>query len=162
MNWLDIVIIVLLIVSAIGGFASGLIKSAFALIGLIVGIVLAGRFYTGLAGVLGFIPNENGAKIAAFIIIFLIVIIVAGIVGNVLTKIVSAMLLGWLNRLAGAVFGVLMGALFIGAILAIWVKYAGGNSVISGSAFASILVDRFPVVLALLPKEFNIVSQFFQ
>ncbi len=162
MNWLDIVIIVLLLISAVGGLFNGLIKSVFSLVGLIVGVVLAGRFYTGLAGLLRFIPDENIARIVAFIIIFLVIIIIAAILGVILTKLVSTMLLGWLNRLGGAVFGVLIGAVFIAAILVIWVKYLGANSVISGSGIAHILVDGFPLVLALLPKEFDIVRQFFQ
>lgn len=162
MNWLDIVIIILLFISAIGGFTNGLIKAVISLIGLIAAVVLASRFYVGLSGMLTFIPNENIANIVAFIIIFLIIVIIATIMGSILTKIVSAMLLGWLNRLGGAVFGVILGAIFIAAILVIWVKYMGGNSVISGSVLASILVNRFPWVLDLFPKSFDMVRQFFQ
>jgi membrane protein required for colicin V production len=162
MNWLDIVIIILLIISAFGGLASGLIKSVLSLVGLIVGVVLAGRFYIGLSGLLAFIQNQNIARIVAFLIIFLIVVVIAAVLGSILTKAVSALLLGWLNRLGGAVFGIILGAVFIAAILVILAKYAGGNSVISGSAIAPVLVDRFPLVLALLPKEFDVVRQFFQ
>lgn len=162
MNWLDIIIVILLTISAIGGLASGLIKSVFSLAGVIVGVVLAGRLYNAFAGYLTFIPNENIAKIVAFIFIFLIVIIIATISGIIVTRIVSAMLMGCLNRLGGAVFGVLLGATFIAAILAIWVKYAGGSSAVSGSAIAPFLLDRFPRVLALLPQEFDTVRQFFQ
>jgi membrane protein required for colicin V production len=162
MNWLDIVIIVLLLISAVGGLINGLIKSVFSLVGLIVGVVVAGRFYLGLAGLLGFIQNENIARIVAFIIIFLVIIIIAAILGAVLTKLISTLLLGWLNRLGGAVFGVIMGSVFIAAILVIWIKYLGGNDVISGSALARLMVDGLPLVLALLPKEFDAVRQFFQ
>jgi membrane protein required for colicin V production len=162
MNWLDIVIIVLLLISAVGGFANGLIKSVFSLVGLIVGVVVAGRYYLGLSSLLGFIPNENIARIIAFLIIFLVIIIIAAVLGVVLTRLVSTLLLGWLNRLGGAVFGVIMSAIFIAAILVIWIKYLGGNSVISGSAITRMLVDGLPLVLALLPKEFDIVHQFFQ
>jgi membrane protein required for colicin V production len=162
MNWLDIVIVILLLVSAISGFANGLIKSIFSLVGLIVGIFLAGHFYVALSEHLTFISNENAARIVAFIIIFLAVAIVAGILGAILTKIISAILLGWLNRLGGAVFGVVLGGIFIGLILAIWVKYAGGSGVVSGSAIAPILLDRIPVILALLPKEFDTIRQYLQ
>ncbi len=134
----------------------------FSLAGVIVGVVLAGRFYIALSEHLTFISNEKAARIVAFIIIFLIVIIIATILGIIFTKLVSAMLLGWLNRLGGAVFGVIIGAIFIAAILAIWVKYAGENSAITGSAIAPFLIARFPLILALLPKEFDTIRQFFQ
>jgi membrane protein required for colicin V production len=162
MNWLDLVILVLLIISAIAGLVSGLIKSLFSLAGLILGVVLAGRFYVALAENLGFISNDNGARIVAFIIIFVGVMIIAAILGVFFTKLVSTILLGWLNRLLGAFFSVILGAIFIGAILAVWVKFAGPNSAITGSVIASFLLDRFPLVLGLLPQEFNTIRQFFE
>jgi membrane protein required for colicin V production len=162
MNWLDIVIIILLIISAISGLISGFIKSAFSLAGLLGGIFLAGRYYVAFSGLFGFINNDNTARIVAFIIIFVAVMIVATILGIVFTKIISAVLLGWINRLLGAALGVLLGAIFIGALLAILVKYTGSNSIITDSAMASFLLDRVPLVLALLPPEFNSVQQFFK
>lgn len=162
MNWLDIVIIVLLVIFAISGLVNGLIKALFSLAGLILGIFLAGHFYVQLADVLGFISNENAAKIAAFIVIFLVVLIVATILGVIFTKVVSNLLLGWLNRLLGAVFGVFEGALFLGAILAILVKYVGNHDVITGSFLAQFLLKGFPVVLSLLPSEFDSIKGFFK
>jgi membrane protein required for colicin V production len=162
MNWLDIIIIIILIVSAIGGLSTGLIKSLFTLAGLIAGVVLAGHFYVSFSQLFGFVNNETGARIIAFIIIFLLVMIVATILGVIFTNLVSAVLLGWLNRLLGAVLGVIIGAIFIAAILAIIVKMAGPNSVITGSFIAQFLLDRFPVVLGLLPPGFDMIRRFFK
>lgn len=161
MNWLDIVILVLLIISAFGGLMNGLIKSILSMVGLILGVVLAGRYYINLAGILGFIPSENAAKVVAFIIIFVIILIIVTILGVILTNLVSAILLGWANRLAGAVLGVVVGAIFIAAILAIWVKYMGASGSISGSTIAPFLLERFPAVLALLPNQFDSIRNFF-
>ena len=162
MNWLDIVILVLLVISAIGGFATGLIKTVFSLVGLIVGVVLAGHFYVGFSNYLTFIPGDNGPRVAAFIIIFLIVMIVAALLGILLTKIVSAIMLGWVNRLGGAVLGVILGAFFVAAILAVWVKFANPGDAITNSKIASVLLDKLPFILGLLPSEFDSVRQFFQ
>jgi membrane protein required for colicin V production len=162
MNWLDIVLAIFLVISIIGGIANGLIKSVFSLAGLIVGVVLAGRYYSSLADHLPFITNERAASIVGFIIIFLVVVIVASILGAIFTKVVSDIMLGWINRLGGAVFSFFTGALFMAAVLAIWVKYSGENSSISGSYLASVLLDRFPLVLGLLPPEFDIIRRFFQ
>ncbi len=162
MNWLDIILLIFLIVSVVGGIAAGLIKSVFSLAGLIIGVVLAGRLYPGLANALSFISNEKAANIVAFAIIFIIVIVIAAVLGAIITKIVSAMMLGCINRLGGGILGFFIGAIFLGAILAIWVKFLGENSVISDSFFASLLVERFPFVLGLLPGEFDVVRDFFQ
>jgi membrane protein required for colicin V production len=163
MNWLDIIVIILLVTSLIGGFISGLIKTVFSLAGLIVGVVVAGQFYISLSEHLAFISNQTAARITAFIILFLIVIIIAAILGVIFTKLVSAIPLGgWLNRMGGAVLGVVMSAIFLAAILTVWIKFLGQNSTITGSAIAPFLVGRFPLVLSLLPKEFESVRQFFQ
>ena len=161
MNWLDIVIIILLLIAAIGGLANGLIRAVISLVGLIVGIVLAGHFYISLAGRLTFISDQNAARIAAFIIILLAVGIIAAILGTLFTKIISSISLGWLNRLGGAAFGLILGAIFIAAILSLWAKFAGGPGTLSSSVLAPLLVNKFPLVLALLPSEFNSVQQFF-
>jgi membrane protein required for colicin V production len=161
MNWLDIVIIIALLLSAVSGLMNGLIKSLFSLAGLIIGIILARHYYTALAGYLTFIPDLSAARIAAFVIILVAVGIVATILGALFTRIISTISLGWLNRLGGAVFGVILGAVFIAAILSLWAKY-GGSSVVSDSALATLLVARLPLVLALLPAEFDVVRQYFQ
>jgi membrane protein required for colicin V production len=161
MNWLDIVIAILLIGSIIGGAITGLIKTILSLAGLILGIFLAGHFYAAFAGVLTFLP-EQAARITAYIIILLAVIIIFGIIASLLDKVLHAILLGWLNHLLGGVIGLISGSIFVGAILVIWAKYGGGGNIISGSFLGTFIVDRFPLVMALLPSEFNTIKQFFQ
>jgi len=160
MNWLDIIILVVIVGSAVGGLFNGFIKTVFSLGGFILGVFLAGRYYGGLGDSLTFIANETAAGILAFIIIFVAVTVIFAILGSVFTKIVSWALLGWINRLLGGVIGAFMGALMISAILAIIIKYTG-SSIISGSAIAGFLLNYFPMILGLLPDEFNAIQGFF-
>ncbi len=162
MNWLDIVIIVVIAIPAFLGLRTGIIKAAFSLAGLILGVILAGRYYVPLSAQLTFIPHEGAAKIAAFVIILIGVIVIAIVLSRLLERVVSMMLLGWVNRLGGAVFGFLLGAILCGALLATWVKFIGPASAIIESGLAVILLDRFPMVLALLPDEFATIRSFFQ
>ena len=162
MNWLDIVIIVVMVLSAFGGLKNGLIRAVLSLAGLIVGVVLAGRYYMLLSEQLAFIPQDNIARIVAFAIILIGMMIIAGLLASLLTWTVSAVMLGWVNRIGGAIFGLVLGGIFCGAILAIWVKFLGVQSIIIESAMANMLLDFFPVVLALLPEEFDTVRSFFQ
>jgi len=162
MNWLDIVIIVAIVVPTLIGLRIGMIKAALSLAGLIVGVIVAGRYYLPLSEQLSFISQESVAKIAAFIIILVGILIIAGVLARLLKWTASVMMLGWVNHLGGAVFGLLLGAIFCGALLAIWVKFLGVTGAITESNLAFILVDFFPVVLALLPDEFDAVRPFFQ
>jgi membrane protein required for colicin V production len=162
MNWLDIIIAIVLVIGIVIGLKAGLIKMVISFAGLILAIFLAGRFYVALADKLTFISSVQVARIVAYIIIFIVVMLVAALVAWILTKLASTILLGWLNRLVGAVIGLLVGAIFCGAILAIWVKYSSsGGDVISGSFLGRFLLNTFPLVLALLPGEFDTIRLFF-
>jgi membrane protein required for colicin V production len=162
MNWLDIVIIIIIALATLGGFIAGLIASALSLAGIIVGVMLAGRYYLAFSQHLGFIGQENVAQIVAFAIILVGVIIIALMLAMVLRWAFSLIKLGWIDRIGGAVFGLATGALFCGAVLAMWVKFLGAGASVSGSALASLLLEHFPFVLGLLPAEFDAVRSFFQ
>jgi len=162
MNWLDIVILVVTVIAIFLGLRIGLIKAALSLAGVIVGIILAGRFYIPLSERLAFIPQAEVAEVVAFAIILIGVMLIAGIAAKLLKWAISAMLLGWVNHLGGVVFGFVWGAILCGALLAIWVKFLGISEIITNSSLAVILLDRFPAVLALLPQEFDAIRSFFQ
>ena len=162
MNWLDIVILVVLVMATIFGLRTGIIKAVLSLAGLIFGVILAGRYYAPLAEQLTFIPQAGAAKIVAFALILIGVMVIAGVLAKLLKWAVSVVMLGWVNRLGGAVFGLLMGATFCGALLAIWVKFLGPGDTIVDSTLARVLLGYLPIVLALLPEEFDAVRSFFQ
>ncbi len=162
MNWLDIVVLVIMIISILVGLKIGLIKALLSLAGSIVGVILAGHYYIPLSERLSFISQASLAKIVAFAIIFIGIMVIASVLAVLLKWAVSAIMLGWVNHLGGAIFGLVMGAIFCGALLAIWVRFSGDTTVVSESYLAAILLDRFPLVLALLPDEFDMIRSFFQ
>jgi len=161
LSWIDIVLVVVLAVSTFSGLKTGIIKAALTLAGIIVGIVLAGRYHATLAAQLTFISEENVAKIVAFAIILVVVMAIAAVLAKLLKWTASAVLLGWVNRLGGAILGLLLGALFCAVLLAIWVKFFGLSQIVADSSLAPILLDRLPLVLALLPEEFDAIRSFF-
>ena len=162
MNWLDIVIIVLIAVPTLIGLRTGIIKATLSLAGVIVGVILAGRFHAALAEQLTFIAQDNIANIVAFALILLGVMIIASVLAALIKFVVSAVLLGWVNRIGGAVFGFALGTIFCGALLATWAKFFGIEGLLSESSLAILLLDRFPIILALLPGEFGSIRSFFQ
>jgi len=162
MNWLDIVILVVVASATFLGLRIGIIKAALSLAGLIVGVILAGRYYVPLSAQLSFIPQAGVAEVVAFAIILIGVMVIAGVLAGLLRWVASAVMLGWVNHLGGAVFGLVLGAILCGALLAVWVKFLGIAGIISESTVAAVLLDRFPAVLALLPDEFDAIRSFFQ
>ena len=163
MNWLDIILLVILAVAAFFGLRTGLIKAVLSLAGLIIGVILAGHYYDPVAGWLFFIPQPNLAKVAAFALILIATLIAASFAASVLGRIISITMLGWVNRLCGALFGFAMAAVTLGALLSVAASFPffDVESLIRGSAIASALLQYFPLVLGLLPEEFDAARSFF-
>jgi len=145
MSWLDIAIIIVIAISTVLGLRTGLIKAVLSLAGVIVGVILAGRFSTSLAGQLTFIDSAAIAEIVAFAIILIGVMIVAAVLASLLKWVASAVLLGWVNYLGGAIFGLAMGAIFSGALVAIWGKMAGGKRPHYGIVFGGVPAWSIPI-----------------
>jgi len=162
MNWLDIVILVAIAGATVIGLRIGIIKAALSLVGLVVGVILAGRYYIPFSQLLSVVLQPSVAKVVAFAIILIGVMVAAVVLTMLLKRAASAVKLGWADHLGGAVFGLVLGAIFCGAMLAIWVKFIGFEGAIAESTVAPILLDRLPMVLALLPGEFDTVRSFFQ
>jgi membrane protein required for colicin V production len=161
MNWLDVLIIAGLILALVTGLKAGLIKMLFLAVGVIVGVVLAGRYSEGLANAMSFIGDPTTAGILAFIIILVATVIVFLLVALIVEKLVHWVLMDWLDSVGGAIFGLLVGAIFIGGLLAMCYRYAGATDVIAGSALGRFLLNQFTIVLGLLPAEFQGIKIYF-
>ena len=167
MNWLDIVIIILIVVPTLLGLKNGIVKALLTVAGIIIGVVLAGRFSEALGERLTFISDPGWAKIVAYAIILVVVMVIASIAAKLVKNVLSAILLSWVDRLGGAVLGFVLGAFFCAGILSLWAQLVtsglfGPSETLQNSALANFLLDKFPFVLGLLPAEFDPVKDFFQ
>jgi len=114
MNFVDIVILILVGLSAFAGFRSGLIRSVFSLVGLVVGVVFASWQYKHFSGeVYQITKNKTLSEAIWFCLLVLGVMVVAGLCGLLVRRLVHLVGLGWLDNLAGFGFGLLQGALLI-------------------------------------------------
>ena len=189
MNWLDLAILIVIGLITFLGFKRGLIQSLVPFVGIALGIIIAGNFYSALADKIPIVDSENQAKIIAFIILLIISYIGVQILGSILHKMVRLVLLGWADRLGGLFLGfatswlatsmiVVLLARFVAlpanlpeipvASLNDWVKDWRGienirdsvNNTLDGSAMATTQIKNFPAVLNLLPSEFDAVKDF--
>jgi membrane protein required for colicin V production len=161
MNWVDIAIIAGAVLFGLLGFWQGFIKALFGILGLIVGIALAGHFYQPLALKLSS-EGAAWAGIAAYAIILVVTVIVAGVAGWFVAKMVHALPFGWLDRLLGFILGAFMGSMLCAAVLAILCKYVPGvEAAVAQSAVAATVMKGFPLLLALLPDNFDFLSGLF-
>ena len=113
MNWIDWAIVGLLAASVLFGVLRGLVREVLALAGWIAGILLALRF----AGPLGAgIPLDLPAAVKAALAgaaILIGVVIAAALASWLIGKLLAAVKLSGLDRMLGALFGLLRGALIV-------------------------------------------------
>lgn len=115
MNLTDILIILIIFSFAIHGFIKGLIHELASLAGLILGIYISFQFSGSLEGYLSEylrIPEEYSYMVT-FFLIFLIVVIIIHLIGKLAENLIDLVALGFLNKLAGSVFGMLKAALIL-------------------------------------------------
>jgi membrane protein required for colicin V production len=124
MNYIDIVLGILLVLAAISGFRKGLVVELASLAALVLGIWGAVEFsyITSEFLVENFDWKWDHLNIASFIITFVVIVILVHIVGSTVNKLVETVLLGFVNKLAGLVFGILKSALILSIVLVVFDK----------------------------------------
>lgn len=113
----DYVILVLLACGLVNGLIEGLIRQAFSLGGLVLGLICGSFLYRPASDYLQAITSGvdvTTTQIVAFVLILVTVPICCGLVGRVLSKLVRIAMLGPVDRLLGMAFGFAKWFLLIG------------------------------------------------
>ena len=118
MNWLDFIIIILLVFGLARGFINGFIKELASLLALILGIWGAIKFSGFTAEKLYDYFDMTGqyVGIIAFLITFVIIVIIIHFIGMLVDKFIEKVSLGFLNSVLGLAFGVFKTALILSVI----------------------------------------------
>lgn len=153
MNTLDIIIIVILGFFATISFFRGFVREAFALGGLILGIILANVFYSFLGkaflGLFDFLTPAL-ANVLAYLVIFIAAAVAMYFIGRLLEEFVELILLKWLDRMLGFIFGLAKGFLIV-AILSMVLGLVAPRE--SNFIHNSVLLPRIESVYAFLPDD---------
>lgn len=158
MNYIDIILVLLLVFSAIGGFKNGLIVELASLAALILGIWGAIHFSYITSDF--FIENLNfnseHLPVISFIVTFVVIVILVHIVANTVEKLLETVMLGFVNKLAGLVFGVVKSALILSIILLIFDKIDESVKIIPEKAKAE--SRMYEPIRSLAPSLFPFVD----
>jgi membrane protein required for colicin V production len=119
MNILDAIILIALIPALIQGLRKGFISQAISIISIIAGIWASARFADMVTECLSqyITTSEQAMKIISFTLILVIVFIILGLLRKFLESIINVVMLGWVNKLLGAVFSLTKALLIIGLII---------------------------------------------
>lgn len=133
MNILDIIIGIPILWMAYRGFTKGFVIEITTLLALLVGIYMAINFSFYAAALINdnFTVEDKYMSILSFAVTFIVVVIIIMLLGRLLEKVIDMIALGFIDKLAGGVFGILKGALIISAILLVINTFDKKEAVIS-------------------------------
>ena len=121
MNWLDLVLIALVVVGAFLGMRVGLIGAAFTAAGIIIGWLLAGQLSDDVGGWFDkSLSNDTAITVIAYVIIIALAIIVAKVVEKIVRPMLTVATVGMsvmVDKLGGLALGVLFGLIISGALI---------------------------------------------
>jgi membrane protein required for colicin V production len=117
----DLVFLVVLIYAAYRGFSKGVVLQAATLLALILGIIGAIKFsgYTSTLIIEHTKMTGEYLPIISFALTFIVIVVVVHLLAKVIERLVEAVALGFLNRLAGALFSMTKFAFIISVILVV-------------------------------------------
>ena len=118
-NWIDVIIIILLVWAVIKGFRKGFIIELASLVALILGIFGAIKFADFTAGFLTVNVDlpEDYTPLIAFALTFILIVIGVHFLARLIQTLVKMVALNFINRIAGAIFSGLKSALILAFVL---------------------------------------------
>ncbi len=122
MNYLDLIIAVPILLGAWKGFQRGLVFEIAMIIGIVLGIYLALKFSVLFEGITGKYISNSQAFIpyASFFFVFILVILIMVLLAKFLESILKIGKINSVNKVAGAVFGMIKFGIIISIILALF------------------------------------------
>lgn len=157
MNWLDVVLLILLLGSVVTSFSAGLTREVVGLVSMIAALALATWFY-GTAGIflLPYVSSPGVAHFCGFLIVFCGVLLLGSLLGYVLGRLMKVAGLSFVDRLLGAGFGVARGLLISIALILALLAFTPGKSppnAVVNSRVAPYVLDAARLVAAVAPHE---------
>lgn len=156
MTLVDWAVVIIMVSAIIAGFAQGFFRSVCSLGGLILGLAIASWNYDRLAGV--FLPLFRIPAVAntiAFVLIALLVMALIGMLGNLLAKAFKMVGLGWLDGIAGGIFGFLQGVVFVIVFILVIVAFFPQEQWLAESTLPRMFFGALHIGTHMTPSELS-------
>jgi len=148
---IDILFLGMMAIAVFKGIRNGLIVAIFSIVGWILGIIAAFKFSNVAAGYLkGLVSmSPRTLYILSFIIVFLLVMLLVNLGAKLVEKTVELAFMGWINRLGGIFFYVLLYTL----IFSVMIYFAERVKLISDESIAASRVYPWVKPIALIIQQ---------
>lgn len=155
MGILDIIIIAVVGVCFIYGIFRGLIKEASSIIGVLAGFYAAYRYYALLSEQIApWFTEANIASLVSFVVIFLVIFFLITFLGIMIRKALTVASMGWVDRVAGCIFGFVKGILLVAVLIIVLTAFLPrGNRILRESVLAPHVMQIAEALVELVPAD---------
>ncbi|MCG8348893.1 MAG: CvpA family protein [Chloroflexales bacterium] len=159
MNTLDMIVLIMLALFTALGVYWGLIRQVLSIVGLLVGVAMAGRYGPEVAAWLSsFSTSGQVIDIAGFIAVLVGVSAIASLIASLLRLFVGLLFLGWVDHLLGGILGLIQGLLASAAVLIALVTFSVWQESVADSRLADALLWVGKPLTFLLPEIFRVAG----
>ncbi len=152
-NWLDIVLLLILVTALILGIIKGLVRQVVGILAVLVGLILALAFYSVVASAFRTLIKDPAVSgFLGFILIFVVVLIAGWLIGRMFSKAIKGPL-KVLDHILGAALGLLKGALICGILVFAMLVFPVNSDALKNSVLAPPCVDVTRGIIDLIPEE---------
>jgi membrane protein required for colicin V production len=154
MTWIDWIIVAVVAGSVLGGLLHGFLRSAFELAGLFAGVVLALWNYQRVGErLLWLVHPRIAADAVGFCLVVLGGMCTGFVLGYLLSKTLRKVGLGCLDRVAGAIFGLLQGIVMAIMGILLTLAFFPAAGALQEARLPKLLFEAFHLSMDVSPEE---------
>ncbi len=154
MTGLDWIIVAVVLLSVVLAASQGFLFEVVSLTGVVVGYLVAAWEYPRVAAWLApYVRARWVAEIAAFLTIFVVIAVLAGIAARLARWSMRESALRWFDRVLGAAFGLVRGALVAVVLVMALAAFAPGSKWLADSSFGPYLLAVGRAAVWVAPAE---------
>lgn len=155
MNPLDIAILATMIFLVVRGILRGFMREIASLAGIVLGIWLAIRFEPQVSDYLKpHLPSTQYLPLISFGVVFTMVLLCSNLLGWILSLAFKKALLGWADRILGAVLAVTKGVIIIYLAIVLLTFYLPSQAPLIGrSKLAHLVIKSYQHIISLVSPD---------
>ena len=160
MNWLDYVLLAILLLSVILSFRKGFSREIIGLAAALFAMV-AGMWFYGLAGsfLMPYVSSQRVANLMGFLLVVFAVLLCGSLIGRIVSRFLQTIGISFFDQLLGAAFGFVRGLLIATSLLTAFLAFGPQmdsktvSSSMVNSRFAPYVLDASHALVAIAPME---------
>ena len=169
---IDIIFVVILVIAVIKGLRKGLAVALFSIVAFIIGLAAAIKLSAAVAVYLekNIALSNRWLPVISFLVVFIVVVVLVNLGGKLVEKTFEMAFLGWVNRIGGAIFYVLLYTLIFSVLLfyAEKMHFIKQETVSNSIAYPYLkpwgpaVINTFGKIIPLFKDSFQQLESFFE